>query len=1458
MGDPIEFSAIKSVFLAGDPSAVASTQPLVLGAVKTNIGHLEGAAGMAGLIKTIMSLIHKSCPPNIHLDTLNPAIDTAASIRHVMFPHRVTPLITSESSMDTDTLIAGVSSFGSGGTNSHVIVQSHSHTTSASFYVEDPEEKFESRTRAKSRSDSIDNILITTTSKVVFLITGQGSSADLLTKSIGAGLFRSEPVFERVFTECSEAFEISKKRLGICERNMANPENNLSLVDVLLQTKSHIKITNVALYTQCILYSLTVSMAELWESRGVQPDVLLGHSLGEYTVATVADILSIDDGMLMVALRADSIANTDDSNNHSPHRKGIMVALRTSADEATAVISKLFPDNRTLEEGMFAPIVSVVNGPASCVVSGHAVFVNEVAQTLNCSHKELVVTNAFHSPLMYKAAQVFREKAQEFMESGHIEFNNPKKNIVSSVTGKCAKDNDMICLDYWVNHITNPVIFYDSLLTLFGNRKSDKPIFPDICIVTEIGPGETLTKLVKPVNIGAIIPQQRKIQWVMSFSGSNVKKSFVSDPTEQEFFQQHSSRALLELKIHQLKRKFKGGNWSQTEIHRWRYKGKDVSIYNTVKDKNVLDNQQKSIVSTVVNRETMVQVIKNILTDVLLHSVDIDDVDEHTSLVSLGVDSLGAIQIKNQLSLEFGNVPLLSTLVFDYPSISSICEHINSQLLNASPPETTSEEEVVEISPQMLEYTANNLDIEAAFVTTQMQQAMLFYHLSQPESCTFIETFSWIIEHKSNVPLSTTYRFDREAFRAAWVSTVLTHSSLRSSFDMEVVPPVQKVRTKKAVQSFLESETSNWFEYVRAPMHIKTDANCAAIVKMKTQEQRSHGGIDPSSELLFKLSLIELVDHSSQSQECPDYLIVLTLHHAIVDGYSMPSILKTLTDNYTSSFTQQDASSSKNTSLGRLVSSSFELFSRYEHELLESSNSKDPVKHYRLLQLQNYWRNLMQGWSGCNEFSNMPVAVINTADAEVLRCQHPVAASTAARCQLAAREANVTLASLVHAAWCIVFKLSVACLESNNSSDLSASNHRTSSDILYGCTATGRSAPVSHLSEVVGPVINTFPVRIQSSVHTKAYPAVEFVRKVHDQLVSSVNCETLPLPEIQRLATTHTRSIFPIIVDYQHDALFHCNFEEVSQLHMRHLALVDRIGCPLSVRIIVGQEELKSPKSGKAVTLKLISTSECLEYDMEFLENILTVFEGSLHLVSSLILDDKESQNDESCSLFNLEAALLKQFPNFLPFQQQAAAAGDSDSSGTVVGSRKGTALPPPAIPTSPASVTRVSLQHSLLSCQKTISALDMKRIVENVHCFFKPSLPDDISTMQCLQLMFMLVLNRWSSNSSFSVGHQDGTGPIASLLFESKDAATSSFAWEDVTFQSLVEHYLPLSVSSASPTEAPSILFQDCTCDQRATAALSGSNSVNRPKLFMVCIHTAGGSGAQFAGWGNQCTRSV
>ena len=424
----------------------------------------------------------------------------------------------------------------------------------------------------------------------------------------------------------------------------------------------------------------------------------------------------------------------------------------------------------------------------------------------------------------------------------------------------------------------------------------------------------------------------------------------------------------------------------------------------------------------------------------------------------------------------------------------------------------------------------------------------------------------------------------------------------------------------------LEDETSSWFKYERAPVESSSEDEYRKLAELKTKQHRIDGGIIPSDDVLFKVTLVEIV-HRTRNYRDSKYLLIMTFHHGIVDGYSMPTILSTFSKFYT----ECGLSLVSSRDVGELPS--YEKFSHYENSLLKSSRNVDPIKHYHLLQLQDYWMKLLSGWRHCNRFRNMPPATIDAEDGEVTRICQEVDPKVTETCEEAARKVDVTLASLVHAAWAIVYRLSVVADE--NSSSLAEC-----SDILYGCTTTGRSAPVSNLCEVVGPVLNTFPVRFLFPSRTESVAVVDFVREVHDQLVSSVNCETLPLTEIQRLSSAKARSMFPIIVDYQHASIFNCNFVEDENIQLRNLSLVDRIGCPLSVRIIVGKGSADTKSS-----IKLLATSECLAYDNKFMFDLLSAFSTSLKLVSSSIL---ELDGVGAC-LSSLESSIVSSMMGFVP-----------------------------------------------------------------------------------------------------------------------------------------------------------------------------------------------------------------
>ncbi|MBM7776561.1 acyl transferase domain-containing protein [Actinokineospora baliensis] len=439
LGDPIEVSALGTVFGANE-------HPVVLGAVKSNIGHAEGAAGIAGVIKAVLALRHGTIPPNVHFTTPTPHVDWARLPFQV--PTEPTPW--------DERQIAGVSSFGMSGTNSHIILaaappratvdtqdrprvlvlsgrteQALADAVSgmAAFLDTGPpvaDVCFTANTGRDHYEHRVAVVGATSAelagqlragaptghvpshqgpSRVAFLFSGQGSQY----AGMGRELFEGEPVFRRAVLECAEI-------LG---------EPPLFEGRDLDRTAT----------TQPALFVVEYALAAMWESWGVRPDVVLGHSVGGIVAACVAGAFSLADGLAFVTERARLM---------QAQPAGVMVAVRAGEDAVSTTVARF-------------PLVAVaaVNAPGEVVLSGDREQVAAALDELGLQGKYLPVSHAFHSPLMAPIADGLRAAARR------ITFTEPKTTIVSDLTGAVAED--LADPEYWVRHALEPVRFADAV-----------------------------------------------------------------------------------------------------------------------------------------------------------------------------------------------------------------------------------------------------------------------------------------------------------------------------------------------------------------------------------------------------------------------------------------------------------------------------------------------------------------------------------------------------------------------------------------------------------------------------------------------------------------------------------------------------------------------------------------------------------------------------------------------------------------------------------------------------------------------------------------------------------------------------------------------------------------------------------------------------------------------------------
>ncbi|MEU1554992.1 type I polyketide synthase [Streptomyces scabiei] len=474
VGDPVEAAALG----ASVGAHKAPGDPLRVGSVKTNIGHLEGAAGIAGLIKTLLSVRHRTLPPSLNFRTPNPEIplDTlnlSVNDRLCAWPHPERPLV------------AGVSSFGMGGTNCHVVVgeapgarepataprtrpadavlpvvvsgrDTAALRAQAGRLAEFVERHDDAEPASVARSSVFTRSLLGHRGVVLAadrheLVAGLGAlaagmpAAGVVTGAEGAG--RLAMVFtgqgaQRIGmgTELHAAFPVFAAAFDEVAARL-DPLLERPLREVVATGRG----LDETRYTQPALFAVEVALFRLFESWGVRPDLLAGHSIGEVAAAHVSGVLSLADACALVAARGRLMQELP--------AEGAMVAVQAAEDEVLPLLAG--------REGEVA--VAAVNGPAALVVSGDTDAVLEIAAALkDRGHrtKRLTVSHAFHSPHMNGMLDGFRR-----VVTG-LTFHQPRIPVVSTVTGDIAAPDLLTDPEYWVEQVRRPVRFMRAVRTL--------------------------------------------------------------------------------------------------------------------------------------------------------------------------------------------------------------------------------------------------------------------------------------------------------------------------------------------------------------------------------------------------------------------------------------------------------------------------------------------------------------------------------------------------------------------------------------------------------------------------------------------------------------------------------------------------------------------------------------------------------------------------------------------------------------------------------------------------------------------------------------------------------------------------------------------------------------------------------------------------------------------------------
>jgi acyl transferase domain-containing protein len=683
LGDPIEIAALTKAFRA----STDQTGFCAIGSLKTNIGHTDAAAGVAGLIKTVLALTHRQLPPSLHFVQPNPQIEFAKSPFYVN--HRL-----ADWHRNGTPRRAGVSSFGIGGTNAHVILEEapsrepsgtsrpwqllvlsaktlsalETSTAKLAQHLEQhPElnladvaytlhcgrQPFNHRRmvvvpncqEAITALRHLEPPRVVTGSQqfeqrpVVFMFSGQGAQY----LHMAAELYQLEPLFREQVDFCAEYLQ---PELQVDLRQILYPNPDVSSEEATWQL-------NQTAFTQTALFVVEYALAKLWRSWGVHPEALIGHSIGEYVAACLAEVWSLEDALALVVARGQMMQALP---------RGAMLAVSLSAAELTPVLSPELS-------------LAAVNGPTRCVVSGEINAVRALQTQLTQQGIEgrlLQISHAFHSAMMTPILAAFTERVKQ------IPLQAPQIPFVSNVTGTWITAAEATNPHYWATHLRQTVRFADGLQTLFAEETR---------ILLEVGPGRTLTTLAKQhpnktathLILSSLRPPQETQSDVAFLLSTLGQLWLVGGAVDWTGFYANERRYRLPLPTYPFERQ---RYWIEAPgTHS--VKLTDSLPFKPV-EPPVLHSRAAELVKNYVSPRNPVE---QTIAEIWSNALGLKAIGIHDNFFELGGDSLQAVQVLAKLRQSF-QIELEAHALLNHPNILALAELITANQTQSSPQPT--------------------------------------------------------------------------------------------------------------------------------------------------------------------------------------------------------------------------------------------------------------------------------------------------------------------------------------------------------------------------------------------------------------------------------------------------------------------------------------------------------------------------------------------------------------------------------------------------------------------------------------------------------------------------------------------------------------------------------------------------------------------------------------------------
>jgi len=708
LGDPIEIEGLNIAF--GEQKR---QQYCAIGSIKSNFGHLTTSAGVAGFIKACLSLHHKMLPPSLHYTQPNPHIDFANS------PFFVNSRL---SDWNTRGRLAGVSSFGVGGTNAHIILGDYDNAPAKSSASRPAQLLCWSAKSGKSLDDYCDKLgayfsnpdtnladtaytlntsredfdhrrfivagdahdlatncanpaMLQADSKhingkaqnIVFMFPGQGDQYVNMCRS----LYDTEVVFRQAMEECAELLKIE---LG---------ENILDVIYPQVADEAATAQINNTAYSQPALFTIGYALGKLWMSWGIYPAVFVGHSIGEFVAAYFSGVFSLKDALRLIATRGRMMGNLP---------RGSMLSVRLDYEGIQPYLSPELA-------------LAASNSPQLSVVAGSFEAIDKLSSVLNDKgilNRVLATSHAFHSHMMEPVVAPFGEFA------GSIPLNAPIIPIMSTVTGQWMRPEDATDAQYWARHLRSTVFFGKAVQQLMDNGYG---------VFLELGPGKSVATLARQQAAGKPIT-----------AISSVEKQETEQPSQQLIL-----KALGQLWINGI-----SPDWKAFYKEETRNKLHDLPTYAFNKQEYWVDaparftampmqvtipqyaseptTESHSNDVPMARKPQLIDRIRHILEDA--SGIDMSGAAPDMSFIELGLDSLLLTQVALMVKKQFSQPITFRQLNEDLGTMNLLADHLDASLPADAIAVPATPKQVFAAAPNGIAANGNPLDM----ISYQLQQ----------------------------------------------------------------------------------------------------------------------------------------------------------------------------------------------------------------------------------------------------------------------------------------------------------------------------------------------------------------------------------------------------------------------------------------------------------------------------------------------------------------------------------------------------------------------------------------------------------------------------------------------------------------------------------------------------------------------------------------------------------------